>query len=132
MLAWCLERGPVGVVTDGPRVMQAAKAQALGLAELGIQVILSDELGGRDSWKPSPVGMIEACRRMEVDPADAVYVGDNPAKDFIAAYEAGMKAIRYRAEHQLHHGAEPSPGAEPDAQISDLGQLRQVLKIGSG
>ncbi|SFS00283.1 putative hydrolase of the HAD superfamily [Agrococcus baldri] len=129
LLDWCLSWGPVGVVTDGPRVMQAAKAQALGLTERGIQVVLSDDLGGRVGWKPSPAGMLEACRRMEICPDRAVYVGDNPAKDFIAAHAAGMHAIRFRTRGQLHHAVEPAAGAEADIEISSLQELRSILRF---
>ncbi|WP_206445695.1 HAD family hydrolase [Agrococcus sp. KRD186] len=128
VLAWCRSQGPVGVVSDGPLGMQSAKARALGLAEQGLHVVLSDELGGRAAWKPSPAGMLEVCRRMRILPRDAVYVGDNPAKDFLAAHLAGMAAIRFRTAGQLHASSEPEPGAEADIEIRELSQLRSVLE----
>ncbi|WP_141494452.1 HAD family hydrolase [Kytococcus schroeteri] len=128
VLGHCLARGPVGIVTDGPEVMQAAKARALGLEAMGVHVVLSDALGGREAWKPSPRGMLEVLQRMGVSPEVAVYVGDNPTKDFLAARAAGMHSIRYRQRGQLHADSEPAPGAQPDAEISSLTDLPSVLQ----
>lgn len=128
VLEICLDHGPVGIVTDGPEVMQAAKVRALGLEELGLHVVLSDALGGRDAWKPSPRGMLEVTRMMGVSPTATVYVGDNPAKDFLAARAAGMGSIRYRTERQLHARVEPAGGAEPDAEVNSLDELFAVIR----
>lgn len=127
ILDWCLEHGPVGVVTDGPSAMQEGKVAALGLAERGIEIVISNEISGRRSWKPSSIGIREVCRRMGVPPRHGVYVGDNPHKDFLAARAAGLGSIRYRTTGQLHAAVTPDPGAEPDVEIHDLTELRDVL-----
>lgn len=129
-LSACLRYGPVGLVTDGPESMQAAKVEALHLRERGVFVVLSDSLGGRAAWKPSPVGLLEVAHRMQIPTDQLVYVADNPLKDFLAATRAGMKSIRYRAEWQLHARAEAaSASASPTIEIGSLKCLPQVLGL---
>lgn len=113
-----------GIVTDGWKNVQASKIEALGIAGDIDSIILTDALGGRDFWKPSPVPFKRVLERLEVEPGQAVYIGDNPAKDFIGAHAAGMKAIWLRrrgAEHSKD--ALPSESHAPDAMIESLAEL---------
>lgn len=52
--------------------------------------------------KPSPRAFLEGCRMLQVDPADAVYVGDQVITDILGAQRAGMRGIllqpRYTSE----------------------------------
>lgn len=86
---------PLGLVTDGFPAGQRAKLAALGLASAFSAVVLSDELG-RDHRKPDPLPFELGLRRVGVNAADAVYVGDRPAKDVAGAVAAGMRAVRVR------------------------------------
>jgi putative hydrolase of the HAD superfamily len=116
-----LPRGlPWGIVTDGPTVMQAGKVEALGLHQRVPVIVLTDRLGGRDAWKPSPVGLLDAARRLGVVADQCVYVGDNPHKDFHAARAAGMAPIRYRAAFQVHRDCEAESSYQPDTEITSL------------
>lgn len=96
----------LAIVTDGPASMQRQKAQALGVEQRVDAVIYSDDIAGRDSWKPSPVPYLAAAERLGLPPTECVYVGDNPHKDFLGAHRAGMASIRFRAEWQLHSKCE--------------------------
>lgn len=49
LLARLLEVVPVGVVTDGPLVMQEATVAALVLRAWGVEVVCTDAIGGRDT-----------------------------------------------------------------------------------
>lgn len=119
---------PVAVVTDGPAAMQDAKVQAVGLREAGIHVVLTDELGGRATWKPSPAGLLVAASILGVDPSRCVYVGDNPHKDFLAARRAGMYSIRYRTAGQLHEGCQASDGEGPDLEVTSMAGVLAALR----
>jgi len=113
-----------GVVTDGWKNVQASKIEALGIAGDIDSIILTDALGGPGFWKPSPEPFKKVLERLDVKPSEAVYVGDNPAKDFIGAHSAGMKAIWLRrrgAEHS--EDVLPSSAHAPDAVIESLGEL---------
>jgi putative hydrolase of the HAD superfamily len=86
-------RVPLGLVSDGDPTIQRAKLAALDLARLFHTVVLSDE-HGRAHRKPDPLPFRVALTGLGVDPADAIYVGDRPAKDVAGATAAGLRAIR--------------------------------------
>ena len=117
----------LGLVTDGRLEQQHAKADALGLNELLDTLVFSDELG-RERWKPDPAPYWNALERLGVPPKQAVYVGDNPVKDFLGARRAGMRSVRLRRPSGLHAEAEPAgPEAAPDYEIGALGELERLL-----
>jgi phosphoglycolate phosphatase len=68
---------------------EAAVRRALeghGLGEHVEAVVGRDTVGAR---KPDPEGLLEACRRLGVDPADALFVGDSE-RDEETARNAGV------------------------------------------
>jgi putative hydrolase of the HAD superfamily len=73
----------LGLITDGPAVVQRAKLDALGLVARLDAIIVTDELDG-DAWKPDPTSYKNIAVALGVSPCECVYVADNPAKDFIA------------------------------------------------
>ncbi|SDC43522.1 putative hydrolase of the HAD superfamily [Geodermatophilus telluris] len=98
------EVGPVGCLTDGNPVIQAAKVAATGLGPLLGGVVVTDALGGRAARKPAPAGLLELAGRLGV-PADRLLViGDRPGKDVAVAAAVGARAIRVR---QGEHAAAP-------------------------
>ena len=82
----------IGLVSDGLLVVQQAKFACLGLAPAFDAVIFSDALG-REAWKPSPLAFLAAVRELDVDPSEAIYVADNPRKDFLGARRAGLASV---------------------------------------
>lgn len=83
-----------GLVSDGLAAVQARKLAALpGIARRLDVVVMTDELGPAHA-KPSPVPFRVACRSLGVASERAVYVGNDPRKDFAGAREAGMATIR--------------------------------------
>lgn len=87
---------PVGCLTDGNPVIQAAKLAATGLVPLLAEVLVTDTLGGRVARKPAPHGLRVLAGRLGV-PADRVLViGDRPGKDVAVATAVGARAIRVR------------------------------------
>ena len=84
----------LGLITDGMASVQRNKIAALHLDELDM-VVCSDEIG-RDCWKPSVVPFKLALEFLQVTPGEAVYVGDNIAKDFQGANAVSMGTIMLR------------------------------------
>jgi putative hydrolase of the HAD superfamily len=120
-------RHRLGLLSDGHADVQRRKLDALALAPHFASIVFSDDLG-RDAWKPSPIPYRRVLAELGVDPADAVYVADNPAKDFAGARDAGMRSIRVRRPGGVHAAAEPAaPRFAPDAEIGSLGELEQAL-----
>ena len=89
----CLEAlrpAHVGVITNGSLAFQQAKIDGVGLAPLVEHVIASGEVGVA---KPDPRIFAIACGVFEVEPADAVYVGDRLHTDAIGAAHAGLLGV---------------------------------------
>jgi len=91
-------------------------------------VVVTGELGP-DAWKPSPRGYAEVLRRLgDVSPADAVYVSDNPAKDFLGARRAGLRSVRVRRPGGIYTELEPeTPDHAPDVEVAGLEEVPAAL-----
>jgi putative hydrolase of the HAD superfamily len=113
-------RHPLGLLTDGSSARQHAKLAALGLTGFFAAVVVSDEIGP-DVRKPDPRPFERVAAKLGVAPRDAVYIADNPEKDFIGARAAGFRSIRLRLTEGMHAQREPASAAHaPDAEIHDL------------
>lgn len=116
----------LGLLTDGPADVQRRKVKALGLQTRIEAIVYSDDFG-REHWKPSPIPYLELLRKLHVDPSRAVYVGDNPKKDFIGARRLGLQTVRIRRPDSEHERAEPQPGFEADHELASLDLLPDWL-----
>ena len=116
----------LGLLTDGPAEVQRRKVKALGLTSRIEAIVYSDDFG-REHWKPSPIPYLELLRKMHVDPSHAVYVGDNPKKDFIGARRLGLQTVRIRRPNTEHGHLEAQPGFEADHEIASLDLLPEWL-----
>ena len=84
----------VGIITDGRPEGQRNKIEALGLADLMDDIIITDELGGPQFRKPCDIAFRIMQRRWRLPFEQMVYVGDNPTKDFQAPQQLGMKSLQ--------------------------------------
>ena len=80
---------PWGVVTNKPTWLTKRIAQHFEFDKRAVCVISGDTLL---ESKPHPAPLHLACQHANVNPAQAVYIGDNET-DIIAAKAAGMKSI---------------------------------------
>jgi putative hydrolase of the HAD superfamily len=118
----------LGLVTDGYPGTQRRKIEALGIEDLISTIIISDEIGGRAAWKPSPAPFLEACARLGTKPSRAVYIGDNPHKDFLGARAAGLTSVRLRLSAGLHFSCEPQhKGDEPDITVFHVQEIPRAI-----
>ena len=83
----------IGILTNGVPDVQARKIRALGLAPLVDAVVFATE-HGTGVGKPEREPFDEISRRLGVDPARTVFVGDDEARDVAGAAAAGMRTIR--------------------------------------
>ena len=116
----------LGLLTDGPADVQRRKVKALGLQFRVEAIVYSDDFG-REHWKPSPIPYLELLRKMHVDPSHAIYVGDNPKKDFIGARRLGLQTVRIRRLGTEHGHLDAQPGFEADHEITSLDLLPEWL-----
>lgn len=94
----------VGIITDGRPEGQRNKLDALGLDV--DDAIITDELGGTQFRKPCDIAFRILLTRWRLNPADVVYVGDNPAKDFQAPQQLGMRSFWLRNQAGLYQSQE--------------------------
>jgi putative hydrolase of the HAD superfamily len=86
----------IGLISDGYLEVQTRKWNALNLDSFFDQVLFTDKLG-REFWKPSIVPFNTMLERMGADASDAVYIADNPLKDFKGPNTIGMATIQHVA-----------------------------------
>lgn len=111
-----------GLITDGNAAVQRNKIEALGLDRRLDVVLASYDLGLR---KPDK-GVYEYCLdRLGCRPDEAVYIGDNPLKDFIGARKLGMKTVRIVRPEGLHMWREAKEGYGADKTVNLLTELKE-------
>ena len=119
----------LGMVTDGYLKVQQQKVAALGL-QPHFQAIVYSDAFGRDAWKPSRRSFDVVLDRLSVPAVEAVYVADNPAKDFSGARQVGMATIRIRRPDGLHRDLEPATAERAaDAEIVRLADLQTLTQV---
>lgn len=81
----------ITVIATRPRRTRCSrKLERLGLATLVDTIVISESEGVK---KPDPVIFQRALERLEVSPAEAVYVGDHPVADVQGSVAAGLSAV---------------------------------------
>jgi putative hydrolase of the HAD superfamily len=115
---------PLYLVTDGHKVVQNKKVQALGIEPLFAKVYITHRYGLHHS-KPSTYCFERICAREDCDWSNLVYVGDNPAKDFVNLTPLGVSTVRVLTGE--HKGALAKPGYEANHVIDNLDQLPDCL-----
>lgn len=83
-------RWPLGLASSSPRVLIDAAVAAMGIADLLVTTVSTEELNG--AGKPAPDVYLEVCRRIGVAPASAVAVED-AHNGILSAHAAGLKVV---------------------------------------
>ena len=125
--ARCLRRFralPLYVVTDGNARVQEAKARALGLPAL-VKRVLPTHRWGRAAAKPATVCFTRILAAEGCPPARALYVGDNPGKDFVGLRRLGWRTVRVL--RGPHARVRPAAGHAADIDLHDLDELTPRL-----
>jgi len=112
----------LGLLTDGPLLMQRSKIEALGLQPRFNEIILTDQWG-REHWKPHPKAFQEMSARLGVPHAACTYVADNPAKDFLAPNVLGWRTVFVRRPDGIYRDKEPPAGGAAQITIQTLDAL---------
>jgi putative hydrolase of the HAD superfamily len=117
----------LGLLADGYLAVQQRKLRALGLASYFDGIVFSDELG-RDAWKPSERPFQIVLARLAVSGPEALYVADNPLKDFVGARRCGMATVWvHRPDGEYSHLQPATPDHAPDYTIASLVALNEHL-----
>jgi len=117
----------LGLLSDGYLDVQCRKLAALGLESYFDAIVFSDEWG-REAWKPSLKPFQAILRQLEVAASAAIYVADNPLKDFVGARQVGMFTVRIlRPGGEYAHLVPPTPQHAPDHTINRVSELERLL-----
>ncbi|MDO8429803.1 MAG: HAD family hydrolase [bacterium] len=81
----------LGIITDGKGMVQRKKVRALKLKFFFDCIMYTHDYGKE---KPHPFSFKKMLLHFQVQPEEAVYIGNNPYKDFIGARRVGLKTIR--------------------------------------
>ena len=111
----------LGIITDGRPEGQRNKLEELGLDV--DDVIITDELGGVQFRKPCDIAFRIMMTRWRLNPADIVYVGDNPAKDFQAPQQLGMKSLWFKNADGLY-------STDGESGIKDITDVLDLIQEG--
>ena len=84
---------PKYVVTDGNKIVQKIKSEALDLERYVNKVFITHNYG-LDKAKPSTYCFRKIAEIEKVNKNEILYVGDNPLKDFINLKKEGYKTLR--------------------------------------
>lgn len=112
------------LVTDGHKGVQARKIAALGIAPRFRHAYITHRYGVAHA-KPSPHCFSLIRTRERCEWADMVYVGDNPAKDFVTLNTLGVKTVRVLTGQ--HRDVVAKPGCDARHRIHGLDELIPLL-----
>jgi len=118
---------PLYIVTDGHKVVQKKKIDALSIASIFKRVFITHRFGIHNA-KPSLhcFNLIRYAECVEWD--ELVYVGDNPAKDFVNLNQVGAKTIRVLTG--MHSNVLAKPNHDAKISIPNLNSLSASLLNG--
>lgn len=111
----------LGLITNGPTLIQQAKIERLGLVDLLDVLLISEEVGVA---KPDPRIFALALERLRVAPSQALFVGDSPEHDLRGAAAAGVDVVWLNR----HGGELPAGLPAPLATIARLDELLPLLQ----
>ncbi len=129
--AWALDHfgrdGPLGLITDGQHVVQSAKVRALDIEHRFRHIVYTGALGGRAFSKPHPLSYEQMEAAIGVPGRRLVYVGDNPAKDFVTPNARGWISVQVHRPMRIHSRAQTAPGGAAQHELQSLDQLPGLL-----
>ena len=110
---------PLALVTNGPSELQRHKIQATNLGRFFDEITISGDLG---IGKPDPRIFSMTLDRLGAPASAAVMVGNSLERDVGGAQRAGLRGIWVNRS-----ASDPPLDIKPDAQISSLSELRNVI-----
>lgn len=125
---WLLRTLPkerLGLITDGYLIAQKRKVEALALVDVFSAIIYSDEFG-RENWKPSQLPYLKIMEFWERESVDFIYIGDNPAKDFVTARSLGWKTIMVKRGNGVHNIIDVPEAYKADCEVHNFYQFSNL------
>lgn len=127
VLAKLKKNHKLGLITDGQVIAQKRKVEALNLEKYFDTIIFTDILGS-EFWKPSKMPYLIALNNLKSSPQEAIYIGDDPYKDFKAPKELEMKTIQIKKEDEMDYWKKRGyERFEADKTINNLEEILEVI-----
>ena len=117
----------LGLITDGYKGTQWNKIKALDIEKYMDKIIVTDDYG-KEYWKPSIKPFQMMLEYFNIKPEEAVYIGDNPNKDFLPCKELGINSIRIIRPIGDHMNTFLDNKHEADLNIKSLLELEDTLE----
>lgn len=112
-------RHKLGLITDGAEETQGNKVSALNINNYFDALIVTDALG-KENRKPSEKPFKVMLDKLGVRSTEAIYIGDNPLKDFFAPKKLGFSTIRVRRGEGEYDCIEVDAEHEADCTVPSL------------
>jgi putative hydrolase of the HAD superfamily len=116
---------PLYVVTDGHKVVQQKKVDALELGKYFRHIYITHRYG-MQHVKPSTYCFERVQARERCDWKDMIYVGDNPAKDFVNLNPLSVHTVRVLTG--AHRNVKALPAHDARYTIDALSQFKELLE----
>lgn len=118
----------LGIITDGYKITQRNKLEALNIEDYFECIVVTDELG-REFWKPHRKSYEIMKNKLKFDYDEMVYVGDNLSKDFVTANKLGMKTVFINRIEGVYSGVEIDDEYLASLEVTNLRKLESILNI---
>jgi putative hydrolase of the HAD superfamily len=119
-----LQPRPLYLVTDGHKIVQQHKVDALGLAPYFRHAYFTHRYG-IDNRKPSTRVFELMMRRERCEAEDIVYVGDDPSKDFRGIRPLGIHTLRVRTGR--HAGVRVPAAEDAERAVNTIAEVPAVV-----
>jgi len=117
----------MALISDGPVKTQRNKLAALKIDNIFDAVTLSDSLG-KKYRKPHQRPFNVTLKKLKIKPKEAIYIADNPQKDFRGAKKLGIFTIRIKRKKGVYTNVEESKKNRADLVITNLGRIKKLCK----
>lgn len=115
-----------GIISDGYKETQKKKLEVLDAYSKFDHIILTDELG-KEFWKPNPKAFELVLDKFNIKPEEAIYIGDNPQKDFYIKKYMPIKTIKIERSNSIYLKHEYLENIKEDITINGLNDVLEYL-----
>lgn len=115
---------PLYIVTDGNKIVQNNKIEALGVRKYIKKDFITHRYGLKSS-KPSTYCFEKIAKLEKLDYKDIVYIGDNPNKDFVNIKKLGFRTIRIK--QGIFMSLKKTKEYEAEIDIKSLIELKKII-----
>lgn len=113
------------ILSDGDTLKQYEKILRLRLQDFLDDIIISEEVGIR---KPNPKLFELPLQRLNIQPEEAIYIGDNYERDIIPCIKLGIKTVYIHRGGKHDRAISEEDKIPPDYDISNLTDLISIIK----